>query len=128
MKAPNSSGRAGGNRKQRGFRALTFCAFGVKEMEMPGTMSTLNAQEVAAFVGEKAGYYLQKWRPVLDGTGNAGNATGFNWAAFFLSGLWLPYRKMYRATAIFFGVILLETLFEEIIYVGILGKPEAPGF
>jgi hypothetical protein len=91
-------------------------------------MNTLNDQEVAAFVGAKADYYLQKWRPVLDGTGNAGNATGFNWAAFLLSGLWLPYRKMYRATAIFFGVILLETLLEDIVYIGILGKPEAPGF
>jgi hypothetical protein len=90
-------------------------------------MSNLTDQEVGAFVGRNVDYYLKKWRSVLEGTGNAGNATGFNWAAFFLSGLWLPYRKMYRAAAIFFGVILLETLLEEIVYVGFLGKPEVPG-
>jgi Protein of unknown function (DUF2628) len=90
-------------------------------------MSDLNDQEVAAFVGTKADYYRQKWQPALNGTGNAGNATGFNWAAFFLSGLWLTYRKMYRAASIFFGIILVETLLEDVVYIGILGKSEAPG-
>jgi hypothetical protein len=90
-------------------------------------MSNPTEQEVRAFVGPKSDYYLKKWHLALEGMGNAGNATGFNWAALFLSGLWLPYRKMYRATLIFFGVILLETLFEEIVYVGFLGRPEAPG-
>ena len=90
-------------------------------------MSDLTEQEVRAFVGVKADYYLKKWWPALAGTESTGNVAGFNWAAFFLSGLWLPYRKMYRATAILFGVILLETLFEEVVYVGMLGKSEAPG-
>ncbi|MEA2561693.1 MAG: hypothetical protein QOH06_3197 [Acidobacteriota bacterium] len=93
-------------------------------------MSNLTDQEVGAFVGRNVDYYLKKWRSVLEGpgnAGNAGNATGFNWAALLLSGLWLPYRKMYRTAAIFYGVVLLETLLEEIVYVGFLGKPEAPG-
>jgi hypothetical protein len=90
-------------------------------------VSDLKDDEIAAFVGKRAGYYLEKWRPALDGTGTAGNATGFNWAACLLSGLWLPYRKMYRASEIFFAILLVEIILEEIVSVGILGKPEAPG-
>jgi len=77
-------------------RSLKLGAAGVKPKDHEGaiTMSDLKDDEIAAFVGKKAGYYLEKWRPVLDGTGNAGNVTGFNWAACLLSGLWLPYRKM----------------------------------
>lgn len=90
-------------------------------------MSYLTEQEIRAFVGSKADFYLDKWLPALNSTGNAGNATGFNWAALFLGGLWLPYRKMYRVAMIFYGIILLEIVFEDIVYIGILGKPEAPG-
>ena len=83
----------------------------------------LAEKEFSAFVGPKADYYLERWRSAVDGPEIS---TGFNWAAFFLSGLWLPYRKMYRIAGIFFGVILLETVLEEVVWVGILGKPEAP--
>jgi Protein of unknown function (DUF2628) len=92
-------------------------------------MHNLTDEEVRAFVGSKASYYLEKWRPPLAGAGDAGysNSTGFNWAGFFLAGLWLPYRKMYRATLILWGTLLIATLVEDIIYVGFLGRPEAPG-
>ena len=83
----------------------------------------LAEKEFSAFVGPKADYYLERWRFAVDGPEIA---TGFNWAAFFLSGLWLPYRKMYRFAAIFFGIIWLETVLAEVVWVGILGKPEAP--
>jgi len=83
----------------------------------------LSQQEVEAFVGRKAGYYLKKWP--LDRE-LAGTSTGFNWAAMFLSGMWLPYRKMYLATILFFGFILIESILEEVVFVGILGKPEPP--
>ncbi len=79
-------------------------------------------QEIRAIVGSKADYYLKKWRPVLEGKSHG---AGFNWAAFFFSGLWLPYRKMYIATLIFFGVILFETILEENFFMGFLGMPEA---
>lgn len=90
-------------------------------------MDKLTEQEIGAFVGPRAGYYLGKWWSALESGSNAGNTTGFNWAAFLLSGLWLPYRKMYRATATFFGFVLLEMIFEDVVYVSILGRPEAPG-
>jgi hypothetical protein len=83
----------------------------------------LAEKEFSAFVGPKADYYLERWRFAVD---SPEVATGFNWAAFFLSGLWLPYRKMYRIAGIFFGVILLESVLEEVVWVGIFGKPEAP--
>src|SRR5262249_1702527 len=76
-----------------------------------------------AFVGSKAGYYLAKWRAALKGTGSV---TAFNWAACLLSGVWLPYRKMYLLTVVFMGIILLESLLEEVVFVGIMRKPEAP--
>jgi hypothetical protein len=86
-------------------------------------MDNLTEPEVRAFVGPRAGYYLNKWRAALHGTGSV---TGFNWAGLLLAGIWLPYRKMYAITAIFLGIILLETILEEVVFVGILGKPEAP--
>lgn len=72
-------------------------------------VSQLTEQEVKAFVGPKADYYLRSWQQALGGDGRA---TGFNRAAILLSGLWLPYRKMYRIAMVFFGVLLLESLLE----------------
>jgi hypothetical protein len=74
--------------------------------------------EVRAVVGPRADFYLRKWAATERG--------GFNWAAFFLSGLWLPYRKMYRATIILYGLVLLESIAEELVFVGWLGWQETP--
>ena len=86
-------------------------------------MNDQTDEEVRAFVGPRADYYIRKWWLDLD---KMGNTPGFNWAAFFLNVLWLPYRKMYRVTTILYGIILLEAVLDEIVFVGILGKPEAP--
>ncbi len=59
--------------------------------------------ELRAFVGRKADHYLKKWVPVFK---SAHNRAGFSVAGFFLSGLWLGYRKMYTAAAVFYGVLL----------------------
>ena len=80
-------------------------------------MVVLTEREVRAVVGKRADYYLAKWGPHLAGGEGRPAAAGFNWAAFLLTGLWLPYRKMRRTAAIFFGVLLLESLVET----GILG-------
>ena len=80
--------------------------------------------ELRAFVGSRANYYLSRWSPLLGGR-QAG--AGFNWAAFLFSGLWIPYRKMYKVTLIFYAVVLLESILEEVVMVGILGQPEVPG-
>src|SRR5437764_14418267 len=72
----------------------------------------LTEPELRAFVGSNASYYLRRWCPTMEG-GGAG--MGFNWAAFFLSGLWLPYRKMYLATAVLFGILVVTTILEEVV-------------
>lgn len=81
------------------------------------------ARLLRAFVGRKADYYFKKWAPLLAGSGRG---AGFNWAAFFLCGLWLPYRKMYWFSAIFYTIIVTESLAEEVLFVVVLGEPEPP--
>jgi hypothetical protein len=106
----------------------------------PGARATepITEQEVRAFVGRKADHYFQRWGPALksqraryDQVAVAGlllrlPKTGFNWAAFLLSGLWLPYRKMYVPTLVLFGVILAEAVLEEVVFVGALHMPAPP--
>ena len=74
--------------------------------------------EVRAAVGPKVEYYTRRWLATEGG--------GFNWAAFFFAGLWLPYRKMYWTAAILYSVVIAESLLEEMVFVGWLGWPETP--
>jgi hypothetical protein len=85
----------------------------------------LTEQEIRSFVGPKADYYLEKWADSL-ALKDESYGAGFNWAAFFLSGLWLPYRKMYLVTLIFYGIILAESVLEDLVFIGILDEPEPP--
>jgi hypothetical protein len=87
------------------------------------TADTPTEQEVRAFVGPHADYYLKSWQPALSGEGGP---TGFKWAAFFLPILWLGYRKMYAAVFILYGLLLAETVLEEGILVGVLKMPNFP--
>lgn len=52
---------------------------------------------LAAAIGPKSAYYLERWRAV-DATGAK---TSWNWAACFASFLWLAYRKMWLAMVLF---------------------------
>jgi uncharacterized protein YegJ (DUF2314 family) len=53
--------------------------------------------ELRAFVGPRAERYLRHWR-----TGST-----FNWAGFLASGVWLPYRKLYRPAAVLYGLLAI---------------------
>ena len=66
--------------------------------------------EVQASVGPNAGYYLSRWKPLLDGQ----DWSGFNWAACIFSGLWLPYRKMYLAALVYYGFASLDLVMEHV--------------
>ncbi len=79
--------------------------------------------DLGKFVGNNAHYYLRRW---FSGGGTDPGNPGFNLAAFFLAGAWLGYRKMYRVACLFFGIIWIETLLEEIVFVEVLGLPETP--
>ena len=79
--------------------------------------------ELRAFVGPNAEYYLKKWAPILHGPGGG---AGMNWAAFFLSGFWFQYRKMYKLTLILYAFVLFESMVERVVFVDILGEAVAP--
>ena len=83
----------------------------------------LTEWEIRAFVGPKADYYLKAW--------NAADERGMpeitlNWPALLLSALWLPYRKMYTGTVIFYAAGAALALLENFVFVGILGMPNTP--
>lgn len=70
--------------------------------------SAIDSPEVRAFVGAKHDYYREKWESMA----RKNNQISWNWAAFFLGMFWLAYRKMYRYTALMFGLILLLVIVE----------------
>ena len=86
-------------------------------------MENLNEKEVRAFVGKEADYYLKKWQPILEGRSRW---AGFNWAAFFLTYLWLADRKMFKGAFIFYGIILIVSFLKSYYTFAFLGKPEPP--
>lgn len=65
--------------------------------------------EIKEFVGTESKYYIGKWRK----SSNPEKAVSWNWAAFFLSGYWLGYRKMYIPLLVWFvlafgfGIIMI---------------------
>jgi hypothetical protein len=67
----------------------------------------LTEREIRAFVGRGADYYVNRW------TRRSG--MGANWPALLLTGSWFPYRKMYLATFIMYGGIIVESVLEEIM-------------
>jgi hypothetical protein len=87
------------------------------------TMENLNEQEVTAFVRKEADYYLEKWQPILEGRSRW---AGFNWAAFFLTYLWLAYRKMFKVAFIFCGIMLIVSFLKSFYTFTFLRKPEPP--
>jgi len=60
--------------------------------------------ELKAVFGPHTDYYVAQWR------GTAPRQS--NWAAFFFSGIWLLFRRMYKIGAVFFAVVLVESLLE----------------
>jgi hypothetical protein len=88
---------------------------------------TPTEQEVRAFVGPNADYYLGAWRRALAGEGGA---SGFNVGGFFLALPWLAYRKMYTAALILIGISIAESILEKVLFVGGPGEmlEPSPGF
>lgn len=79
--------------------------------------------ELRVFVGGKANYYLQKWAPRLQ---DPQAEVGMNWAAFFLTAMWMCYRKMYRVAFIFYGVTTLVVVAQYVVFVTVMGLPAIP--
>jgi hypothetical protein len=83
----------------------------------------ISVQEIRTFVGPRADYYVDVRARLRRGESRFAR---FNWAAFFLSGLWLAYRKMYVATFVFWAIIFVESIVGEVVFVGRLRQPEIP--
>lgn len=83
----------------------------------------LTEEEVQAFVGPGASYYLECWQPAL---AEGGQPRGFNLGAALFAGLWLPYRKLYSATALFFGCLILAAFVERYFFLHMQGLAEVP--
>jgi hypothetical protein len=62
---------------------------------------------VRAAIGSNAEYYLRKWA-AMDASGST---VSWNWAALFLNGLWLAYRRLWGAALVFLAVIVGITAF-----------------
>ena len=79
--------------------------------DLLGSIGSEGIEELRVFVGpDGADYYLYAWTPILTGRGRG---AFFNWAAFLIPGLWLPYRKMYLATIYFYGIALVWAIAED---------------
>ena len=74
-------------------------------------------EDVRAFVGPNADYYLAAWAKA-DPNGGL-QALRWNWPAFFLSVVWLLYRRMYKYFWITFaaliGIGMIQALLEAIL-------------
>jgi hypothetical protein len=81
------------------------------------------AEELRAFVGRNADYYLKKWGAALKGFEKS---TGFNFAALVFGGVWLAYRKMYRAAFILYGIVLADALAQTVLFSVFLPGTDPP--
>ena len=71
--------------------------------------------ELRTVIGPRSDYYVTQWCAKRK----------FNWAAFFLAGLWLPFRRMYAVAAIFYGIIIVATILTQ-VSLWRLGYPWVP--
>lgn len=78
----------------------------------------VNLKDWQLVVGEKSKYYIPRWLEMKSGKGKI----SFNVAAFFLGVLWMLYRKMYVASAIYFGIIIFASLFEVFVIEELYGE------
>jgi hypothetical protein len=72
----------------------------------PGPFSEEKALKL--FVGEKASYYLPKWKLIE----TMGKKMSWNRAAAFLAIIWMAYRKMYLYTGIALGLVIVWSIAE----------------
>lgn len=98
-----------------GGRFCTSCGKAVEfvngEVPFATTEAVSDNQEVRAFVGKKADYYLGKW----NNPKNKGSNMGWNWAAFLAGMFWLGYRKMYKIVLIILGAFVAFDIVSYII-------------
>ena len=82
----------------------------------PGVAGTSEEQDLSAFIGPSNNdYYMDRFRRIDEGRGG-----GWHWPAFFITGGWLLYRKMWLAAlAYLFGLPIIATLLSSVVSVAI---------
>ena len=91
------------------FRNTSYSSQNVDPDEV---IDEVSAEDLSAYVGTKADYYLPRFRRMARG----GSSASWNWAAFFFGPLWLLYRKMYGLGAIVMIFEIIQTAVMEISY------------
>jgi hypothetical protein len=97
-------------------------------------MSGENEQRLREYVGPNSDYYLRKWGDM----DRSRSSTSWNFAAFFLSGFWLAYRKMVLPALLLVGAFYASGvigmlhpglgmltnfgLFGAVIFLGLMGN------
>ena len=84
-------------------------AMGVSVQEQAGSAGLFPEEEsLKLFVGEKASYYLPKWKLIE----TMGKKKSWNVAAAFFTAFWMAYRKMYLYAGITLGLVIIWTIAE----------------
>ncbi len=94
------------------------------DIETPVTDEPWEIQEYRAAIGLNSEYYLRCWGLLED---PQPSGAGFNLGACVLSGLWLPFRKMFRITLLYYALVLAWAFFEELVLIRIWNM-ELPGW
>ena len=87
-------------------------------------VSEITKDDYIKYVGVNAYYYLKKWGMLT----NVKSGNGTNWHAFFLGVAWFIYRKMYHVAIMLMGILAVESILSNIIFLNVLGYEEIPGF
>lgn len=80
-------------------------------------------EELRAFVGPGADYYVGTWLRYRDGEVRRPR---FRVSAFWLGPFALAYRKQYRPAVIILGLVLAQAMLEELVFLPYLGVESAP--
>jgi hypothetical protein len=84
-------------------------AMGVSVQEKAASAGLFPEEEsLKLFVGEKASYYLPKWKLI----GTMGKKKSWNVAAAFFEAFWMAYRKMYLYAGITLGLVIVWSIAE----------------
>jgi hypothetical protein len=96
---------------------------GIRHIQpLPSTapLPEFQEDEIRAYVGPNADYYLRRWRGLLAGEYRG---AGFNFGAFLLSGLYLPYRKMWGKAFLLYGFLLAVQVAEVFLFRNVIEQP-----
>lgn len=75
--------------------------------------SVSDAENLKLFIGKNYEYFFKKWTIAE----KRKSKLSWNWAAFLLGFSWMAYRKMYRYSWLFIGLVVVEAICEYIFNV-----------